>query len=148
MIRKKLITKMTKLQKEMATVMNIHKKIVYFVDVINVALISIKKILQEQNSQLMKSRRIVSWTQWENRTIYRPNRKKPAKRMYHVKNKGTMKRILNQYITQLEDRSFHQFSKIWQMKQFNCALRNLRKGQVMFVHDFSQNILLYCQDEP
>ena len=107
-----------------------------------------KKILQKQNSDLIKSKRIVSWTQWENRTILRKKPKKPIKRMCHVKKKGTMKRMLNIYITKLEAMSFHQFNKIWQMKQFNCALRNLRMGQVLFVHDFSQNILLYSQDEP
>ena len=37
--------------------------------------------------------------------------------------------------------------KIWQLKQFNISLQNLRKGQVLFVHDFSQNLLLVAQDE-
>ena len=37
--------------------------------------------------------------------------------------------------------------KIWQLKQFNISLQNLRKGQVLLVHDFSQNLLLYAQDE-
>ena len=41
----------------------------------------------------------------------------------------------------------HQFIKIWQLKQFNISLQNLRKGQVLFVHDFSQNLLLVTQDE-
>ena len=37
--------------------------------------------------------------------------------------------------------------KIWQLKQFNISLQNLCKGQVLLVHDFSQNLLLYAQDE-
>ena len=34
------------------------------------------------------------------------------------------------------------------MKQFNTCLASLKRGTVLLVHDFSQNILLYSQDKP
>ena len=55
--------------------------------------------------------------------------------------------LLNKYLEQLNKISSHQFMKIWQLKQFNISLQNLCKGQVLLVHDFSQNLLLYAQDE-
>ena len=55
--------------------------------------------------------------------------------------------LLNKYLEQLNKISSHQFMKIWQLKQFKISLQNLCKGQVLLVHGFSQNLLLYSQDE-
>ena len=63
------------------------------------------------------------------------------------KESGSCLILLNKYLEQLNKISLHQFMKIWQLKQFNISLQNLRKGQVLLVHDFSQNLLLYAQDE-
>ena len=63
------------------------------------------------------------------------------------KESGSCLILLNKYLEQLNKISSHQFMKIWQLKQFNISLQNLRKGQVLLVHDFSQNLLLYTQDE-
>ena len=63
------------------------------------------------------------------------------------KESGSCLILLNKYLEQLNKISSHQFMKIWQLKQFNISLQNLRKGQVLLVHDFSQNLLLYAQDE-
>ena len=49
---------------------------------------------------------------------------------------------------QLQEMSLHQFNKVWQLKQFKSAINSLKVGQVLIVHDFSQNLLLYDQDEP
>ena len=61
---------------------------------------------------------------------------------------GTNQTLFNSYMQQLHDMSLHQFNKVWQMKQFNSAINSLKVGQVLIVHDFSQNLLLYDQDEP
>ena len=63
------------------------------------------------------------------------------------KESGSCLILLNKHLEQLNKISLHQFMKIWQLKQFNISLQNLCKGQVLLVHDFSQNLLLYAQDE-
>ena len=70
-----------------------------------------------------------------------------VKRMLPTLVEGTYQQLLKEYIKQLKAISIHQFMKIWQLKNFNLTLRNLRKGQLLLVHDFSQNLLLYTQDE-
>ena len=72
---------------------------------------------------------------------------KNIKRMSLVEFIGTFKEILVEYLKQLKDMSQHQFNKGWQLKNFNRTLENMEIGQVLFVHNFSQNILLYIQDE-
>ena len=47
---------------------------------------------------------------------------------------------------QLENMSLHQFFKIWQLRNFNLTVNSLQRGQVLFVHDFQQNLLLLTQD--
>ena len=60
---------------------------------------------------------------------------------------GTFEDIFKEYLKQLKTISIHQFMKVWQLKNFNMSLRNLRKGQLLLVHDFSQNFLLIIQEE-
>ena len=60
---------------------------------------------------------------------------------------GTCEDVLKEYIKQLKSISVHQFMKIWQMKNFKMSLQNLRKGQLLLVPDFSQNLLLIIQEE-
>ena len=72
---------------------------------------------------------------------------KVVRQLKQVLKEGTLKKLFDKYISMLEFMSFHQFSKIWQMKQFNLSKQNLRKGQIILVHDFSQNIILYAQGE-
>ncbi|MCG8627024.1 MAG: hypothetical protein MJE68_34120, partial [Proteobacteria bacterium] len=103
-----------------------------------------QQILAAKNSKLLKRTSRVKWEQWK--TIITKRRKK-TRRSIPKYIWGSIKTILKEYIEQVKDMSFHQFSKIWQLKQFNATMKNLRKGQVIFVHDFSQNILLYVQDE-
>ena len=63
------------------------------------------------------------------------------------KESGSCRMLLDKYLEQFNKISLHQFMKIWQLKQFNISLQNLCKGQVLLVHDFIQNLLLYAQDE-
>ena len=51
------------------------------------------------------------------------------------------------YTQQLQSMSLHQFFKVWQLRNFNLTINNLQRGQVLFVHDFQQNLLLVTQDE-
>ena len=51
------------------------------------------------------------------------------------------------YTKQLQSMSLHQFFKVWQLRNFNLTINNLQRGQVLFVHDFQQNLLLITQDE-
>ena len=107
-----------------------------------------RNTLIESNPDLMKKRGKVYWKQWALKELERMGKNgKPIKRMALEEHKGTYEEILNEYITQLDSMSLHQFNKLWQLKNFNETLRNLQVGQVLFVHDFSQNLLMYIQDE-
>ena len=44
--------------------------------------------------------------------------------------------------------AMHQFQKLWQLQNFNMTLCYLQRGQVLFVHDFQMNLMLFTQDEP
>ena len=105
-----------------------------------------KVMLSQNNKHLLESQDIIKWRQWQE-ISYEKEGEKKSKIGDDIKT-GTMKNLLDHYINQLHDMSVHQFCKIWQLKQFNRCVRNLKPGQVLFVHDFSQNLLLYLQDEP
>ena len=60
---------------------------------------------------------------------------------------GTYEDIFKEYLKQLKSISVHQFRKVWQLKNFDMSLQNLQKGQLLLVHDFSQNLLLIIQEE-
>ena len=72
---------------------------------------------------------------------------KAFKRMGLCEFSGTPKVLFKEYLKRLEKMSLHQFNKIGQMKNFKEVLGNLQIGQVIFVHHFSQNLLLINQDE-
>ena len=105
-----------------------------------------KVMLSQNNKHLLESQDIIKWRHWQ-KIPYEKEGEKKSKIGDDIKT-GTMKDLLDHYINQLHDMSVHQFCKIWQLKQFNRCVRNLKPGQVLFVHDFSQNLLLYSQDEP
>ena len=103
--------------------------------------------LEKKNSELLKRETLIEWHQWD--TIKSQTKKgKDNRKLKQVLIGGTVEMLFEDYMEKLEFMSFHQFSKIWQMKQFNLCRRNLRKGQIILVHDFSQNILLYAAEEP
>ena len=60
---------------------------------------------------------------------------------------GSIVYLMKLYREQLQKMSLHQFFKIWQLRNFNLTMNNLQPGQVLFVHDFQQNLLLLIQDE-
>ena len=60
---------------------------------------------------------------------------------------GSVVNLMRCYFKQLREMSVHQFFKIWQLHNFNLSLSNIQRGQVLFMHDFQQNLLLLTQDE-
>ena len=88
----------------------------------------------------------VSWKQWESVRYYDKKGKSKSKTelMHHT---GSVVNLMNTYFKQLRKMSSHQFFKIWQLHNFNLSLTNLQRGQVLFVHDFQQNLLLLTQNE-
>ena len=104
-----------------------------------------RKALKHLNKNILKKNATAFWSQWGIGKVF--NGRKTVKRWMLQKESGSCLILLNKYLEQLNKISSHQFMKIWQLKQFNISLQNLRKGQVLLVHDFSQNLLLYAQDE-
>ena len=103
-----------------------------------------RKALKDLNKNILKKNATAFWSQWGIGNVF--NGRKTVKRWMLQKESGSCLILLNKYLEQLNKISSHQFMKIWQLKQFNISLQNLRKGQVLLVHDFSQNLLLYAQD--
>ena len=102
-------------------------------------------MLKDLNKNILKKNATAFWSQWGIGNIF--NGRRTVRRWMLQKESGSCLMLLNKYLEQLNKISSHQFMKIWQLKQFNISLQNLRKGQVLLVHDFSQNLLLYAQDE-
>ena len=88
----------------------------------------------------------VSWKQWELVKYINKNGKE-KKKTEIVHHTGSVVNLMQCYFKQLRQMSVYQFFKIWQLRNFNLSLSNIRRGQVLFVHDFQQNLLLLTQDE-
>ena len=102
-------------------------------------------MLKDLNKNILNKNATAFWSQWGIGNVF--NGRKTVKQWMLQKESGSCLILLNKYLEQLNKISSHQFMKIWQLKQFNISLQNLCKGQVLLVHDFSQNLLLYAQDE-
>ena len=72
---------------------------------------------------------------------------KEKKKTEIVHHTGSVVNLMRCYFKQLREMSVHQFFKIWQLCNFNLSLSNIWRGQVLFVHNFQQNLLLLTQDE-
>ena len=83
----------------------------------------------------------VSWKQWEQGKYINKNGKE-KKKTDIVHHTGSVVNLMKCYFKQLKFMSAHQFFKIWKLHNFNLSLSNLRRGQVLFVHNFQQNLLL------
>ena len=99
------------------------------------------------NMVLIRKLKNVKWKQWHKVTYTAPEGKKTNKKMDMVSTYGSSSCLIATYMKQLKDMSRHQFMKIWQLRNFNSAKENLQPGQLLCVHDFSQNLLLFYQDE-
>ena len=105
-----------------------------------------RRIVEQNNSELLQSTDKIQWKQWKNIT-YTKNEEEKHKMGDDIET-GTNQTLFNSYMQQLQEMSLHQFNKVWQLKQLKSAINSLKVGKVLIVHDFSQNLLLYDQDEP
>ena len=105
-----------------------------------------RKLLQ-QNRLIMSTVQQVTWKEW-GKVVGKDKNGNPTKRTDLLTRSGTVTNLLNLYSEQLEQMSLHQFFKIWQLRNFNMTLENIQRGQIVFVHDYQQNLLLLSQDAP
>ena len=105
-----------------------------------------QKNIMIQNRVRIAQLKHVSWEQWGKVYYYNKKNKKQS-RVDIIHYSGSIAKLLKLYFEQLKKMSMHQFCKIWQLRNFNLTLRNLQVGQVLFVNDFQQNLLLLTQDE-
>ena len=102
--------------------------------------------LIQKNRFQMRTQKEVTWQQWEQIKI--GDKKGKAKYRTELRMKtGSIVNLMKLYTQQLQSMSLHQFFKVWQLRNFNLTINNLQRGQVLFVHDFQQNLLLITQDE-
>ena len=102
--------------------------------------------LIQNNRFQMRTQKEVTWRQWEQIKI--GDKKGKAKYRTELRMKtGSIINLMKLYTQQLQSMSLHQFFKVWQLPNFNLTINNLQRGQVLFVHDFQQNLLLVTQDE-
>ena len=102
--------------------------------------------LIQKNRFQMRTQKEVTWRQWEQIKIGDKKGKAKNRTELHMKT-GSIVNLMKLYTQQLQRMSLHQFFKVWQLRNFNLTINNLQRGQVLFVHDFQQNLLLVTQDE-
>ena len=101
----------------------------------------------EENREKIRKLKQVTWQQWGS-VNYRAEDGKLKSKMALITYNGSVTKLLTEYFKRLKSIALHQFNKIWQLRNFNLTLRNLQRGQVLFVHDFQMNMILFAQDEP
>ena len=106
-----------------------------------------EKQLIADNIQLIRKLKNVKWKQWQKVKYKAPEGNKLNSKIDMVSCYGSSSCLVATYMKQLKSMSRHQFMKIWQLRNFNSAKENLQPLQLLCVHDFSQNILLFYQDE-
>ena len=77
----------------------------------------------------------VTWKQW-GKVKYKNKKGKQKTKTDIVEHTGSVVNLMNVYFKQLRSMSSHQFFKILQLRNFNLTLYNIRRGQVLMVHDF------------
>ena len=98
------------------------------------------------NRERIRELEKVKWEQWGK--IYSTTKAgKKISRPALLNYTGSCSKLLSLYFKQLKEISTHQFNKVWQLRNFNLAMKHLQPGQVLIVQDFQQNLLLYTQDE-
>ena len=98
----------------------------------------LQKRIEIVNRNKVKFSTIVDWEQFEY----------VDKKLDSVTKRGTLSKLLSDYLAHLKVMSLHGFFDMWMGHQFNLLLDNILPGLVVFVNDFAQNILLRFQKEP
>ena len=88
----------------------------------------------------------VSWQQWGTIEYMGVDGAK-KKKIGLITYTGSIAKLLSEFFKQLKEISMHQFHKLWQLRNFNNTLQHLQIGQVLFVHDFQMNLMLFIQDK-
>ena len=99
-----------------------------------------------QNRLTMRQVNQVKWKQWAP-VKGKDKHGNKTRCIVLLSKSGSVVNLLKLYMQQLKKMSLHQFFKLWQQRNFNMILENIKPGQVMFVHNFQQNLLLLTQDE-
>ena len=98
----------------------------------------------ENNEGIQESKQEVSWDRWE----WVPKKGLKTKRLNIVTKYGTKNELIEQYLADLKEMSYHLFSCHWNYNQFIHCKENLKPGQLLQVLDFGQNYMNVYQDEP
>ena len=98
----------------------------------------------ESNDGIQESKQEVSWDRWE----WVPKKGSKTKRLDIVTKYGTKNDLIEQYLADLKEMSYHLFSCHWNYNQFIYCKENLKPGQLLQVLDFGQNYMNIYQDEP
>ena len=103
--------------------------------------------VMKENITLIRALQRVSWQQWGDvkYIAHDGNRKKKTALITYY---GSVAKLLALYFKQLKMIAMHQFQKLWQLWNFNMTLLYLQRGQVLFVHDFQINLMLFTQNQP
>ena len=104
------------------------------------------QIIDENREKIKKMKR-VTWQQWGS-VNYKAEDGKLKSKMALITYNGPIMQLLSLYFCLLKSIALHQFNKIWQLRNFNLTLRNLQREQVLFVHNFQMNMMLFAHDEP
>ena len=108
---------------------------------------ALKKKITEQNlGKIEDQRKRFLVKQWVNKTQMKEGVKQS---FLHWKFfRMSYEEMLDMYCEQLESMSMHTFMASWNYSQYKKAKQNLQAGEVIMVHDFSQNYLCIHQNEP
>ena len=102
--------------------------------------------LINKNRFLMRKNNAVMWPQWDKVRINNKNGKPTYRTELRMKT-GSIVNLMNWYMKATGKTCLYtSFFKIWHLRNFNLTFNSLQHGQVLFVHDFQQNLLLLTQD--
>ena len=98
----------------------------------------------EQNPGILDCDSEVSWNCWE----WVPKKNSTSKRLDIITKHGKKSELIDLYLSDLKEMSYHIFSCHWNYSQFLFFKENLKPGQLLQVLDFGQNYMNVYQDEP
>ena len=85
------------------------------------------------------------WYRWENDTVKMKD--KIVNKVAKVEKPGNGFKLLNGFLAGISNLAGHFFHSRWQMNDCQQCVKNNEEGQVIIVHDFSQNYTCAVQDE-
>ena len=98
----------------------------------------------EQNPGILDCDSEVSWNCWE----WVPKKNSTSKRLDIITKHGKKSELIDLYLSDLKEMSYHLFSCHWNYSQFIFYKENLKPGQLLQVLDLGQSYMNVYQDEP